>query len=122
MSTGRKELREVKRAIHPKYFELKAEQERLLSRRNRKTDFYNGIFDRYEYPVLTRDHVPLTWRYDLNAETNPYFEERLGINAVFNAGAIYHDHKYCLVARIEGSDRKSFFAVAESGNGTDYRT
>ena len=119
MSTGRKELREVKRAIHPKYFELKAEQERLLSRRNRKTDFYNGIFDRYEYPVLTRDHVPLTWRYDLNAETNPYFEERLGINAVFNAGAIYHDHKYCLVARIEGSDRKSFFAVAESGNGTE---
>ena len=119
MSTGRKELREVKRAIHPKYFELKAEQERLLSRRNRKTDFYNGIFDRYEYPVLTREHVPLTWRYDLNAETNPYFEERLGINAVFNAGAIYHDHKYCLVARIEGSDRKSFFAVAESGNGTD---
>ena len=119
MSTGRKELREVKRAIHPKYFELKAEQERLLSRRNRKTDFYNGIFDRYEYPVLTRDHVPLTWRYDLNAETNPYFEERLGINAVFNAGAIYHDDKYCLVARIEGSDRKSFFAVAESGNGTE---
>ena len=119
MSTGRKELREVKRAIHPKYFELKAEQERLLSRRNRKTDFYNGIFDRYEYPVLTREHVPLTWRYDLNAETNPYFEERLGINAVFNAGAIYYDHKYCLVARIEGSDRKSFFAVAESGNGTD---
>ena len=119
LSSCRKELREVKRAIHPKYFELKAEQERLLSRRNRKTDFYNGIFDRYEYPVLTRDHVPLTWRYDLNAETNPYFEERLGINAVFNAGAIYHDHKYCLVARIEGSDRKSFFAVAESGNGTD---
>ena len=119
MSAGRKEIREVKRAIHPKYFELKAEQERLLSRRNRKTDFYNGIFDRYEYPALTRDHVPLIWRYDLNAETNPYFEERLGINAVFNAGAIYHDHKYCLVARIEGSDRKSFFAVAESGNGTD---
>ena len=119
LSSCRKEIREVKRAIHPKYFELKAEQERLLSRRNRKTDFYNGIFDRYEYPVLTRDHVPLTWRYDLNAETNPYFEERLGINAVFNAGAIYHDHKYCLVARIEGSDRKSFFAVAESGNGTD---
>ena len=119
LSSGRKEIREVKRTIHPKYFELKAEQERLLSRRNRKTDFYNGIFDRYEYPVLTRDHVPLTWRYDLNAETNPYFEERLGINAVFNAGAIYHDHKYCLVARIEGSDRKSFFAVAESGNGTE---
>ena len=119
LSSGRKEIREVKRTIHPKYFELKAEQERLLSRRNRKTDFYNGIFDRYEYPVLTRDHVPLTWRYDLNAETNPYFEERLGINAVFNAGAIYHDDKYCLVARIEGSDRKSFFAVAESGNGTE---
>ena len=105
--------------IHEKYYEKEAEQERFLAEKNRKTDFYNGIFERYEHPVLTRDHVPLTWRYDLDAEANPYFEERLGINAVLNAGALYHNGKYCLIARIEGNDRKSFFGVAESDNGID---
>ena len=105
--------------IHKKYYEKEAEQERFLAEKNRKTDFYNGIFERYEHPVLTRDHVPLTWRYDLDAEANPYFEERLGINAVLNAGALYHNGKYCLIARIEGNDRKSFFGVAESDNGID---
>ena len=94
-------------------------QEALLNRKNEKTDFYNGIYDRWKYPVLTREHVPLYWRYDLNPETNPYFMERLGINAVFNAGAIELDGKICLVARVEGSDRKSFFAVAESTTGVD---
>ena len=87
--------------IHKRYFEEAARQEKLLAAPNRKTDFYNGIFERYENPVLTREHVPLTWRYDLNAETNPYFEERLGINAVLNSGAIYFNHKYCLAARID---------------------
>lgn len=101
------------------YYVEKAKQEKLLARKNKKTDFYNGIFDRYEYPVLTRDHIPLTWRYDLNPETNPYFMERLGVNAVMNSGAIYLNGKYCLVARIEGNDRKSFFGVAESDNGID---
>lgn len=101
------------------YYVEKAKQERLLARKNVKTDFYNGIFDRYEYPVLTRDHIPLTWRYDLNPETNPYFEERLGVNAVMNSGAIFLNGKYCLVARIEGNDRKSFFGVAESDSGID---
>ena len=105
--------------IHKRYFEEAARQEKLLAAHNRKTDFYNGIFERYDNPVLTREHVPLTWRYDLNAETNPYFEERLGINAVLNSGAIYFNHKYCLAARIEGNDRKSFFGIAESDNGID---
>ena len=82
-------------------------------------DFYNGIYDRYVNPVLTREHIPLTWQYDLNPETNPYFMKRLGINAVMNSGAIELNGKYYLVARIEGDDRKSFFGVAESDNGID---
>lgn len=91
----------------------------LIARKNRKSDTYNGIFDRYENPVLTDKHVPLDWRYDLDEKSNPYFMERLGINGVFNAGAIELNGKFCLVARIEGNDRKSFFGVAESENGID---
>ena len=102
-----------------RYYVEKEKQEKLLSRKNVKSDFYNGIYDRYEYPVLTREHIPLTWRYDLNPETNPHFMERLGINAVMNSGAIELNGKYYLVARIEGNDRKSFFGVAESDNGMD---
>ena len=105
--------------VHEKYYELLKKQEELLNRKNVKSDFYNGVYDRYEYPVLTREHIPLTWRYDLNKETNPYFMERLGINAVMNSGAIELNGKYNLVARIEGNDRKSFFGVAESDNGVD---
>ena len=105
--------------VHEKYYELLKKQEELLNRKNVKSDFYNGVYDRYEYPVLTREHIPLTWRYDLNKETNPYFMERLGINAVMNSGAIELNGKYYLVARIEGNDRKSFFGVAESDNGVD---
>lgn len=93
--------------------------EALISRKNVKSDFYNGIFDRYVNPVLTRNHVPLFWKYDMNPQTNPNFMERLGINAVMNSGAIYLNGKYCLVARVEGADRKSFFAVAESESGID---
>lgn len=104
---------------HAEYLRQRARQEALLARRNRPTDFYNGIFTRWEYPVLTRDHAPLHWRYDLNPETNPLFLERLGINAAFNAGAIELNGKFYLVARVEGSDRKSFFAVAESDSGVD---
>lgn len=102
-----------------RYWIEKERQERLLTRKNVKSDFYNGVFERYEYPVLTREHIPLTWRYDLNPETNPYFMERLGVNAVMNTGAILLNGKYYLVARIEGNDRKSFFGVAESDNGID---
>lgn len=88
--------------------------EELIARKNEKTSFYNGIYDRYKYPVLTREHAPLIWRYDFNPQTNPFFMERLGINAVMNSGAIELDGKFYLVARVEGNDRKSFFAVAES--------
>ena len=106
-------------AIHEKYYELQKAQDQLLARKNVKSDFYNGIYDRYEYPVLTRDHLPILWQYDINAETNPFFQERLGINAGMNSGALYLNGKYYLVARIEGNDRKSFFGVAESDNGVD---
>lgn len=105
--------------IHEGYKKEKERLEQLTARRNRKTDFYNGIYDRYEDPVLTREHIPVEWRFDLNAETNPYFMERLGVNAVMNAGAIELDGKICLVVRVEGNDRKSFFAVAESESGVD---
>ena len=105
--------------LHPKYLPMLKAQEALLNRKNRKSDFYNGIYDRYEYPVLTRDHLPLTWRYDLDARTNPHFMERLGINAALNSGAIKFDGKYCLVVRVEGMDRKSFFAVARSDSPVD---
>ena len=106
--------------IHKKYYEELEKQEKLLSRKNEKDEtFYNGLFDRYKYPVVTREHAPLIWRYDLNEETNPYFMERLGINATMNSGAIYLNGKYYLVVRVEGNDRKSFFAVAESDNGID---
>lgn len=94
--------------------------EAVLARKNQiNPEFYNGIYDRYINPVLTREHIPYFWKYDMSEETNPYFMERLGVNAVFNAGALYKDGKYYLVARVEGNDRKSFFAVAESDNGVD---
>ncbi|MGN0429591.1 MAG: glycosidase [Acetatifactor sp.] len=106
--------------IHEKYYELKEEQEKLLSRKNKVDEsFYNGIYDRYVYPVLTREHAPIIWQYDLDKRTNPFFEERLGINCVFNSGAVSLNGKFYLVARVEGNDRKSFFAVAESDNGID---
>lgn len=105
--------------VHKQYYIEQSKLERLLNKKNQKSNFYNGIYDRYENPVLTREHAPVYWRYDLNKETNPYFMERLGINAVMNSGAIEMDGKICLVARVEGNDRKSFFAVAESESGVD---
>ncbi len=105
--------------LHPRYKEELKKQEALINRKNEVAPEYNGIFDRYQSPVLTREHIPLFWRYDLDTETNPYFMERLGVNAVFNAGALYMDGKYYLMARVEGNDRKSFFAVAESESGVD---
>lgn len=93
--------------------------ESLIAMKNEKSDFYNGIFDRYKNPVLTRNHIPLFWKYDMNPATNPFFMERLGVNAVMNSGALYIDGKFYLVARVEGADRKSFFAVAESTSGVD---
>lgn len=98
------------------YARENARYEALVTRKNKPSGFYNGIYTRWENPVLTRDHAPPLWRYDLNPETNPFFMERLGVNAAFNAGAIKLKGKYYLVARVEGSDRKSFFAVAESNS------
>ena len=110
---------EENQMLHPQYYVELDKYNRLIERKNQKSTFYNGVFDRYEYPVLTREHIPLTWKYDLNPETNPYFMERLGVNAVMNSGAIELNGKFYLVARIEGNDRKSFFGVAESDNGID---
>lgn len=94
------------------------EYRELIARKNRPM-LGNGIFERYVYPVITADHIPIEYRYDLNPETNPYFMERIGVNATMNSGAIYLDGRYLLVVRVEGVDRKSYFAVAESDNGTD---
>ncbi|MGA9669521.1 MAG: glycosidase [Terracidiphilus sp.] len=99
--------------------ELIKKQEKLLAQRNRKASGGNGIYDRYKFPVLTAAHAPITWRYDLDRSTNPFLLERIGVNAAFNAGALLHEGKYLVVARVEGADRKSFFAVAESPNGVD---
>ena len=105
--------------LHPEYVKVKAKQEALLSQKNQLAQEQNGIFDRWQHPVLTAAHAPVEWQYDLDADANPFFMKRLGINAVFNAGAIQLNGKYCVVARVEGWDRKSFFAVAESDNGVD---
>jgi len=96
---------------------LEIAHQQLITKPNEVAGIGNGVFDRYKNPVLTSAHTPLFWRYDLNPETNPYLMERFGINAAFNAGAIKLNGKYLLVARVEGADRKSFFAVAESENG-----
>lgn len=100
--------------MHPQYYVEQEKYNKLTKRKNEKSSFYNGMYDRYVYPVLTRDHIPVFWRYDLDEKSNPFFMERLGINAVFNSGAIELNGKYYLIARVEGNDRKSFFAVAES--------
>ena len=91
----------------------------LVQRRNEPVAKTNGIFQRYKYPILTAEHTPVFWRYDLNPETNPRLMERFGINATFNSGAMKWQSKYVLIVRVEGWDRKSFFAVAESPNGID---
>ena len=98
---------------------LTKEYDELISRENEKILPGNGVFERYKYPILTAEHPPLEWRYDFNPETNLYLMERFGINAVFNAGAIKFNGKYLVMARVEGHDRKSFFAIAESPNGID---
>ncbi|WP_339254858.1 glycosidase [Paenibacillus sp. FSL P2-0136] len=93
--------------------------EALIGRTNEKLPDGNGIYDRYKYPLLTAEHAPLIWRYDFNEESNPYFAERIGVNGVFNPGAIELNGKFYIIARVEGHDRKSFFAVAESSSGVD---
>jgi len=98
---------------------LYEEQEEYLSRPNKMLPTKNGIFNRFENPAVTPDNVPIHWRFDLDYDSNPHLLERLGINATFNTGAIKWKDKYCLMLRVEGNDRKSFFAVAESPNGVD---
>jgi 4-O-beta-D-mannosyl-D-glucose phosphorylase len=98
---------------------LQKAHKELIERKNKKEELGNGLYERYKYPVVTAQHTPLFWRYDFNPQTNPYLMERFGINAAFNAGAIKFRGKYVVVARVEGIDRKSFFAVAESNNGID---
>ncbi len=92
---------------------------KLIGKKNKAISKSNGIYKRFKYPVLTAEHIPIHWRYDLNPETNPHGLERIGVNAAFNAGAMKWNDKYILCARIEGNDRKSFFAIAESTNGID---
>ena len=99
--------------------ELMERYERVVNRRNEPVPGGNGVFERYRYPVLTAGHAPVFWKYDLNYDTNPYLMERIGVNCVFNAGAIELDGRILLVARVEGNDRKSFFAVAESASPVD---
>ena len=100
--------------------ELMANYEALIVRPNpENTRFYNGLYARYEHPVLTREHVPPFWMYDADPQSNPFMMQRLGVNAVFNSGAIYLNGKYYLMARVEGADRKSFFAIAESDRPTE---
>ena len=102
------------------YQQLQARYEALINRPNMiDADRYNGIYERWQNPVLTRDHVPPFWVYDPNPATNPHMMQRLGINAAFNSGALLLDGKFTLVARVEGMDRKSFFAVAQSNSGVD---
>lgn len=106
-------------AFEKRLTELQTAYEELVTRQNGKETPGNGVYDRYRHPVLTAQHAPVFWRYDIDEKTNPYLMERFGINATFNAGAIKLNDKYYLVARVEGADRKSFFAVAESPNGID---
>lgn len=103
---------------HARLDSLRTQHSQLVDRENIRSSS-NGVWTRYKYPVLTAEHAPLYWRYDLNPETNPLLLERFGINGVFNAGAIKIDGKYTMVARVEGNDRKSFFAIAQSTSPVD---
>ncbi len=109
----------MKTAFNERLVQLKSAHHRLITRPNQPQPLGNGVYDRYTYPILTAAHTPLHWRYDFNPDTNPYLMERIGVNATFNAGAIKLNGNYLLVVRVEGMDRKSFFAVAESPTGVD---
>ena len=98
---------------------LRQRHEALLQRKNQVVEGGNGIYEKYVYPILTAEHTPLEWKYDFNEKDNPFLMQRIMMNAVLNAGAIKLDGRYLLVCRVEGADRKSFFAVAESPNGID---
>jgi 4-O-beta-D-mannosyl-D-glucose phosphorylase len=110
----------MKKSFSAKKSDMEKQHQRLVNRKNKKVKPNKGQpYDRYEFPVLTSDHIPLSWRYDFDEKTNPFLLERFGINAVLNPGAMKYRNKYLLMARVEGVDRKSFFAIAESKNGID---
>ncbi|MGL5261680.1 MAG: glycoside hydrolase family 130 protein, partial [Bacteroides sp.] len=111
--------KQTKNSFEQRLEELKKEHRALCTLKNKAIYPGNGIFERYENPILTAAHVPLSWKYDLNQETNPYLMQRFGYNSVFNAGALKWQGKYLLFLRVEGYDRKSFFALAESKTGID---
>lgn len=107
------------KAFQDKVAKLLCDHETFLSIKNEPLEGGNGLYTRYKNPILTGAHTPVFWRYDLNKDSNPYLMERIGMNAAFNSGAMKWNGKYILVVRVEGADRKSFFAVAESPNGID---
>lgn len=109
----------VQQTFQEKLEQLLINSENLLSLKNEPSSQYNGIFQRWQNPIITREHIPLHWRYDFNKQTNPMLLERIGVNATLNSGAIMFNGKYVIVVRVEGTDRKSFFAVAQSDNGID---
>ncbi len=109
----------TKKQFNERVKKLFEDHNKLIKRKNVKLTKTNGIFYRYKYPVLTAEHTPIFWRYDLNYDTNPHLMERMGINATFNSGAMEFNGKIVLAVRVEGVDRKSFFAIAESPNGID---
>lgn len=106
-------------SFEAKIDKIKEDQENLISRKNIKLESPNGIYNRFAFPVVTKEHIPVNWRFDLNPESNPLAQERIMFNATMNAGAIYWNNKYLLAVRVEAADRKSFFAIAESDNGID---
>jgi 4-O-beta-D-mannosyl-D-glucose phosphorylase len=99
--------------------QLFADYEALVTQQNAPCTAHNGVYKRWTNPIVTEAHVPVFWRYDLNEKTNPLLLERQGVNSTYNAGAILFNNAYCLVVRVEGVDRKSFFAIAQSPNGVD---
>ncbi len=110
--------------MNKKVFDIRVKKlferhEKLIMRRNEKCEDENGIYVRYKYPILTAEHAPVFWRYDLDYKTNPNLLQRIGVNTTYNSGAILLNERYLMVVRVEGWDRKSFFAVAESPNGID---
>src|SRR4249919_2594991 len=120
VQAGELNLVQMKKAFLEKLEDIQLQQTLILERKNKKLKEKTGRpFDRYKFPVLTSDHIPLSWRYDMNEKTNPLLLERVSINAVLNPGAIKWKNKYLLMARVEGADRKSFFAIAESDHGVD---
>ena len=111
--------KEISTTFEHRLHQLEKNHEEIINKKNEPQKLNNGIYTKYKNPVVTRHHVPLEWRYDLNQETNPYLMERLGVNAVFNPGAIKVGDSYILMCRVEGTDRKSFFGVAESESPTE---